>query len=443
MQHPLNESQLKAALRAACKGAPGADVQLSIMARESGFLRYAVNQATQSGVVSDLSVSVTCALGKRHASAEVHGLRLDEIAETSRRALELARRAPEDPEWLAPLGRAALQPVAVAWSDAAAALSPQQCAAAVAESIAECKSQGLIGAGFLEHSRSSEALATSAGFLGLHHGTRVGMTTTARTPDGTGSGWADTGGVGRFDALGATRIACQKAKLSRAPRPLEPGHYQVVLEPAAVSELVAYMLGSLDARAVDEGRSCFSKPGGESKLGTKVAGSLTLSSDPWSALAPSAPFDAQGMPRQPINWIEDGVLKNLFVSRWWARKSKRAARPGAGSLVASGPSAQSVDSLLSEMERGLLITRFWYVRMLEPQTLTLTGLTRDGVFLVEKGQVVGPVNNFRFNQSVPQMFVDADAYGAPVALGGISWLPMAAPALRCSSFYMASRSDAV
>ena len=149
------------------------------------------------------------------------------------------------------------------------------------------------------------------------------------------------------------------------------------------------------------------------------------------------------MPRKPVHWIEDGVLKNLFVSRAWARKSKRAPQAGAGCLIASGPAPQSVESLVAGMERGLLVTRFWYVRMLEPQTLSLTGLTRDGVFLVEKGKIVGPVQNFRFNQSVLQMFQDADAYGAPVTLGGNSWLPMAAPALRCSSFHMASRSDAV
>lgn len=443
MQHPVNENDLKAALRAACKAAPGAEVTVSIEAKDGGFLRYAVNQATQSGLVSDVAVSVTCAVGKRHASASVHGLRLDEIAQAARRALELARQAPEDPDWLPPLGPASFRPVPVAWSDEVASLTPQQCAAAVAESIAECKSQGLIGAGFLEHSRTSEAIATSAGFFGLHHSTRVGLTTTARTSDGTGSGWADTGGVGSFNALGATRVACRKAKLSQGARPLEPGRYQVVLEPAAVADLMSYLLSSLDARAVDEGRSCFSQKGGASKVGENVAGSLTLSSDPWSALAPSAPFDQQGMPRKPIHWIERGVLKNLAVSRAWARKSKRAPQAGLGSLIGSGPSAQSLESLIQGMERGLLVTRFWYVRMLEPQTLTLTGLTRDGVFLVEKGKVAGPVQNFRFNQSVPQMFVDADAYGPPVTLGGNSWLPLAAPALRCSSFHMASKSDAV
>jgi len=439
----LTQNELKAALRAASKAAPGAEVTVSIDAKEGGFLRYAVNQATQSGLVSDITVSVTCALGKRHASSSVHGLRLDDIAEAARRALQLARSAPEDPEWLPPLGAASFKPVPMAWSDAVAGLSPHQCAAAVAEGIAECKGQGLVGAGFLEHSRNWEGYATSAGFFGLHQSTRVGLTTTARTPDGAGSGWADTGGVGSFDALGATRIACRKAKLSKGARPLEAGHYPVVLEPAAVSDLVIYLLGALDARAVDEGRSCFSKKGGASKVGENVAGKLTLSSNPWSPLAPSAPFDSQGMPRTPIHWIEDGILKNLFVSRAWARKSKRAPQAGVGSLIVSGPAPQSLESLVKGMERGLLVTRFWYVRMLEPQTLTLTGLTRDGVFLVEKGEVVGPVNNFRFNQSVPRMFVDADAYGSPVTLGGNSWLPTAAPALRCSSFFMASKSDAV
>lgn len=443
MQHPFGESEVKAAVQAAFKAVPGAQVTVSINASEGGFLRYANNQATQSGLVSDATVSITCALGQRHASATVHGLRLEDIADAARRALELARKAPEDPEWMVPLGASSFKPVPAAWSNETASLSPQSCATAVGEGIAEFKKQGLVGAGFLEHERTSQAFATSAGFFGMHHDTRVGLTTTARTPDGKGSGWAMAGGVGGFDVARATRTACSKAKLSQGARPLEPGHYEVVLEPAAVAELLGYMLGSLDARSVDEGRSCFSKKGGASRVGEKVAGALTLRSDPWSPLAPCAPFDGQGMPRTAMNWIEDGVLRNLQISRYWGRKTMRKPVAAMGSLVASGPSPQSLDAMVAGMERGLLVTRFWYVRMLEPQTLTVTGLTRDGVFLVEKGKIVGPVNNFRFNQSVVQMFVDADAYGEPVTIGGDSWLPMAVPALRCKSFNMASKSDAV
>jgi predicted Zn-dependent protease len=396
---------------------------------------------TTSGQVTDAQTSVTCAVGAKHATVTIHGVRPGDVGAAAKRALELALVAPDDPEYVPSPGAATMKPVPAAWSDAP--VTPDDRAALVADAIAEAKKQKLIGYGFVHNERTTEVAATRRGFFGIHYGTGCDATTTARTPSGDGSGWACAGAVAfkDVDLAAAARVACDKALRSHGGKSLDPGVYPVVLEPAAVAGLLAMM--SLEARTADEGRSAFSKPGGGSRIGEKLFGSLTLKSDPWSPLVPTAPFDSEGMPRPPVTWVEGGTLKKLRNSRYWAKKMNRPADARYGGYVPVGPKADSLDALVGGLERGLVVTRLWYIRMVEPQTVTVTGLTRDGVFLVENGKIVGPVNNFRFNQSVVRMFADAEAYTAPLRVPDEGGDPMAAPAVRCKAFRMSSKSDAV
>ena len=441
MPRPLDEATARAVVKAAFEAVKADDVRVNINAIETGFLRYAVNQVTTSGQVTDATTAVTCAVGSKHATVSIHGLRPADVAAAARRALELARLAPDDPEYVPSPGPATMKPVINAWSETPASADDR--AAMVADAIAEAKKHALVGAGYLQHDRWTEVTATRAGFFGIHHQTGCDATTTARTAGGDGSGWACSGAVAwkDVDLAGAARIACDKALRSRGAKPLEPGVYPVVLEPAAVAGLLSMM--GLEARAADEGRSPFSKAGGGSRSGEKLFGALTLRSDPWSPLVPMAPFDREGMVRPPVTWIDAGTLKRLHNTRYWAKKMNRPADADYESYVPVGPRTDTMDALIAGLERGLLVTRVWYIRMVEPQTLTVTGLTRDGVFLVEKGKIVGPVNNFRFNQSVVQMFADADGYTTSVRAPGEGGEPLAAPALRCKAFRMSSKSDAV
>ncbi len=443
MQRPLDEAAAREAVKAAFDAVDTEDVRVNIDASEAAFLRYAVNEVTTSGQVTDASTAVTCAVGAKHATVSIHGVRASDVAAAAKRALELARVAPDDPEFVPPPGPATMKPVMVAWSDAP--VSADDRATLVADAIAEAKKHELIGYGFVQNERRTEVTATRAGFFGIHHQTGCDATTTARTPSGDGSGWACAGAVAfkDVDLAAAARSACDTALRSRGARPLEPGVYPVVLAPAAVAGLLAMMGSALEARTADEGRSAFSKPGGGSRIGEKLLGALTLRSDPWSPIVPSAPFDNEGLPRPPMTWIADGVVKKLRTSRYWAKKTNRPADARYAGYLPTGPRAEAVDALVAGLERGLVVTRLWYIRPVEPQTVTVTGLTRDGVFLVEQGKIVGPVNNFRFNQSVIQMFADADAYSAPVRVTGESGEPLAAPAIRCKAFRMSSKSDAV
>jgi predicted Zn-dependent protease len=441
MKRPLDEETARAAVKAAFEAVKADDVRVRIEADERGFVRYALNEVTTSGQITDAITSVTCAVGSKHGTVEIHGVRPEDVAAAAKHALELARLAPDDPEFVPSPGAATLKAVPQAWSDTPVTADDR--AALVADGIAEAKKQKLIAFGFVHDARTTEVTATRSGFFGIHHETGIDMTTTARTTDGDGSGWGCSGAVGLsgLDAIGAMRTACEKALRSKGARGLEPGVYPVVLEPAAVAGLTDAL--SLEARQADEGRSAFSKPGGGSRVGEKLFGGLTLRSDPWSPILPTAPFDFEGMPRPPATWVENGVLKRLHTSRYWAKKTKRAADARYDALLPVGPKAETLESLIAGLERGLVVTRLWYIRMLEPQTVTVTGLTRDGVFLVENGKIVGPVNNFRFNQSVLQMYADADAYTAPVRVPGENGAPIVAPAIRCKAFRMSSKSDAV
>ena len=174
----------------------------------------------------------------------------------------------------------------------------------------------------------------------------------------------------------------------------------MILEAQAVADLLAFFPDAMDARTADEGRSYFSKPGGGNRIGEKLfAESVTLRTDPFDARLPGAPWASERLPAQATTWIEKGVVQGA-VGRplLGARRPGSAPRAGGGYLIMEGGKG-SVDELIAGTERGLLVTRFWYIRSVNPQTIQLTGLTRDGVWLVEKGKIVAPVNNFRFNES--------------------------------------------
>jgi predicted Zn-dependent protease len=304
------------------------------------------------------------------------------------------------------------------------------------------QAQALDVAGFFEHGGASVALATSAGLFAHHRASSASFSCTARTGDGTGSGWAGAASnrSAEVDATRAGAIAVDKAVRSAKPRRLEPGRYTVILEPAAVSELLGFLTSALDARSADEGRSFFSRPGGGNKVGETLFGpEVTLKSDPTVAALGARPFDGEGLPAPAVSWIDKGKLTGLVYSRFWAAKQGKAptGRPQGWQLV--GGTTPRAD-LLKGVKRGVLVTRFWYTRWVDPQSVLITGLTRDGVFLIENGEIVAPVNNFRFNESPVTMLKNVEAMSpaevAPDASARV-------PALRTAGFNLASISEAV
>jgi predicted Zn-dependent protease len=202
---------------------------------------------------------------------------------------------------------------------------------------------------------------------------------------------------------------------------------------------LTFLSGSLNARRADEGRSFFARPGGGTRIGDKLfPASITLRTDPADAQLAVAPFDREGLPRAPTTWIEQGTVRALAYDRYWAKKQGKPATGQPAGWILDGGTA-SRDELVKGVARGVLITRCWYLRWLDPQTILVTGLTRDGVFLIEHGAIVRPVNNFRFNESPVQMLARCDAMSPAVLTEG----NVRVPALRTHDFNLASISEAV
>jgi predicted Zn-dependent protease len=218
----------------------------------------------------------------------------------------------------------------------------------------------------------------------------------------------------------------------------------VILEPQAVGDLVQLLLFSMDARSSDEGRGAFSKEGGGTKIGAKLMDErVTLLSDPSDPELGGTPFDGNGLPLTRHVWVENGVLKNLYYGRFWAKKQGKDATGFPNTLRMRGTDT-SLDEMIRTTPRGVLVTRFWYLRQVDPRTVLYTGLTRDGTFLIEQGKIAKAVRNFRFNESPLLMLDRLEAIGQPVRIAGTeSGGNVVLPPLRIREFNFTSTSDAV
>ena len=326
------------------------------------------------------------------------------------------------------------------FDESTAVVSPVERRDGVKAALDRGRGRGLDASGFFETGAYWGAIANKKGNFGFHRHTSATYETTMRTSDGTGSGYASFRAP-RLSAVDPSAIAeraARKAETSSRPRDFAPGRYTVILEPQAVADLLSYLGFSLNQRSADEGRSFLSKPGGGTRLGEKLfADAVTLRSDPFDQRNPGSPWASESLPTRKITWIESGVVKNLAVNRYWAAKTQTQPLPFSRNLVMEG-SSKSLEDLIAETERALLVTRFWYIRMVNPQNVTVTGLTRDGVWLVEKGKIVHPVNNFRFNDSPINLLKNLEATTAASPANS-----MIVPAVRAADFNFTSKSDAV
>jgi len=404
----------------------------------TGNTRSAVNRITTAGEVTNTSVSVSARFGLREASVTTNVLDAEGLQDAVTAAESRARLSPENPE-LMPYLEAQEYLASDGFFTSTATLGPAERGRVAAAAIATATAAGdLEAAGFLTASASASAIANSAGMFAYHRSTSVDYELTVRTADGTGSGWAGSAhrDWASIDVPRMHRLAVQRAVSSRQPGSLEPGEYPVVFTAEAVADILSLLAGSLSARSADEGRSAFSAEGG-TKVGQQLLDEkFHLVSDPIGL--GSAPYDGSGMPLQRETWFENGVLRQLSYDRFWA--DKQGARPtgGAGSLRMSGGAA-TLEALIRGLDRGLLVTRLWYIRSIDPRTILYTGLTRDGVFWVENGEVVRPVNNFRWNDSPLTAFAAIEELGIPERVSASLEVPPA----RLASFHFSTVSEAV
>ena len=419
------------------------ECELSMQLTRTAHTRFAGNDITTAGSIQDLRITITSRGqgqgGGRSGSTTVS----DTSAETLQRAValseELMSLAPEDPEFVPGLPSQRYPTVQGFFPETARAGAAER-RAGVKAALDLARKGSLQASGFFENGSRYLAVANKKGNFGFHSETTAEYSTTMRTPDGSGSGWSGGGGP-RLASLAPGRmaaVAAKKARTSAGAGELAPGRYPVILEPQAVSDLLGNLRGFMDARSADEGRSYFSRPGGGNRLGEKLfADMITVRADPFDVRLPASPWSSERLPAEATALIEDGVLRTLPVSRYWAQKTNQSPRPASGNLIMKGGKA-SLEQLIAGADKALLVTRLWYIRTVNPTTIQLTGLTRDGVWLVERGKVVRPVNNFRFNESVPNLLKNAEALGESVSTGSA-----VVPAMYVREFNFSSRSDAV
>ncbi len=413
--------------------------EINLSGTESGNIRYARNTVSTSGHRSNQSLVVQSSFGKKSGTATIDEFDDASLKKVVERAEELARLSPENPEFMEPLEQQTYDK-AVNFVEATANITPEYRASVANASIGPAAAQDVTAAGFLDDSYGFSAMMNSKGLFAYNKSSNVDFTVTMRTNDGTGSGWVsrDYNDIDKFDAAEASKVAIDKAVMSKEAKAIEPGKYTVILEPAAAENLISNMARSLNARTADEGRSFMSKEGGGTKLGEKIVDErVTLWSDPLHPEVPTSTWNGGGQALNKTTWIENGVVKNLAYDRFWAKEQGVEPVPFPNNIIMAGGDA-SLEDLIKGTKKGILVTRLWYIRTVDPQTLLYTGLTRDGTFYIENGKIKHPVKNFRFNESPVIMLNNLEALGEQVRING-----NLIPYMKIRDFTFTSLSDAV
>ncbi len=421
------------------------EAELYVSDSEDLLLRSANNDITSNGLIDRISLRLSVNFGKRSASISLNQTDDETLRAGVAKVEAMAKLAPEDPEHLPPVDPGTYA-TPLTWSDATAAMTPELALARLRPVIEAARAAGVDSAGYLERSVNASAYANSRGAFVYERSTSVGFSLTARTAEGRGSGWASTQvtDAGQLDLTPVGERAIAKALASRNATERPAGRTTVVLEAPAVRDLLSLLSWGLDRRDFDEGRSFLNGlvKKGEDPIGQSLFGEkATLYSDPLYAPAPGGTHE-RGLPLVRTDWIEKGVLKNLPVGRFWAKQKGIAPQPLPGNLIMPGE-GKSLDELIAGVTDGVLITRLWYLRMVQPESLLYTGLTRDGTFAIQDGKIAGPVKNFRFNETPVNVLKNMVASGKQErVLGSESQSPMHVPPLVVENFNLSSVSDA-
>jgi len=430
-------------------------VEVDFSGGERSATRFANSTITANMVQFDRQVSVTVYLGTRAGSATTRQFDEVSLKQVVTEATAAAEKAREQTDLLPMVeGPQEYEPVDAALPSAVN-FGPAERARLAKQSIDVSDKMGTVGSGYIPKTHQTTCSANSKGLFAYYQVAEASFILTCRTPDATGSGWAGTTGikdVSSIDAAELTRVASDKALKSRKARALEPGRYTVILEPRANARFLSLMTGLFNAQAAESpfNRNYFSgKEPGTTKIGEKVfSDQFTLLSDIGNPLLRQSPIAQDGTPLRDVTWVEKGVLKNLAYNAAYARRQKKPITPASvnNSLVMQGSEMTTAD-MIKTTKRGLLITFFWYIRGVDNQTLLNTGMTRDGLFLIENGEIVGPVQNFRWNMSPIVGYNNITAVGRSVPMhtgesydgGGTALVPP----VRIEDFLMTSVSPAV
>jgi PmbA protein len=419
-------------------GADETEVHIEEVAE--ALTRFANNAIHQNVAEHGVTVSIRTILDGRTARVTTNRLEEDSLRAAIESSLSLAHSQPRDPKLLPLPGKQRYHTVR-RFDSPTAQLTADERARAVRRACDVAVKRGQIAAGIFASGQNQTAMGNSRGLFAAYRETHAEFSITMQ--QGTAASWAkaNAGRLRDFDTQELAQRASGKALISQNPRELPTGRYTVILEPSAVLDLVGFLFYDFAATAIEDKRSCLNGRIGKAILGENIS----IVDNAYHPLQSGAPFDGEGMPRQRVTLVERGVAKNLVYSRSSAKAQKREPT-GHGfalpneygeapmNLVFSGGNS-SVDEMVRSTERGLLVTRLWYIREVDPYEKIMTGMTRDGLFLVEKGKVAGAVRNFRFNQSILEMLRNVELMGPAIRATGEEAFEMVVPAMKVRDFH--------
>jgi PmbA protein len=425
---------------AAARSEGVAEVEAMLAVGMNALTRFANNTIHQNVAERGGHISVRAIIDGRTARANSNRFDPDSIRRVTSEAIDITRLQARDADVL-PLPEGAPVISVNRFFELTAAATPANRASAVKDAIDLVESQSLTAAGIYSTSQSAQAILNSRGLFNYHSETMAQFSITAIAGDS--SGWAKQTScdAGSLDARGLAARAARKATASAAPRELPAGRYTVILEPAAVLDLVGQMFGDFSATAIKDGRSFLTGRAHDKLFGENI----NITDDVYHPAQAGAPFDGEGVPRQQLLLVERGVIGRVPYSRQAARKAG-VAPTGHGfplpnelgeapmNIVIAGGDT-SVEKMIASTRRGLLVTRLWYIREVDPYQKIMTGMTRDGTFLIEDGQVVGGVRNFRFNQSLVDLLSNVQALSPPMRASGEEAFDMVVPAMLANDFH--------
>ncbi len=403
--------------------------------QNGGTSRFANNQIIQNLNLRKLSFSITSAFGQRHGTACTTDLTAGSVQETLKQAERIAQVSPDDPEFLPPVEAQTFQNWPTSRQETRTA-DPARRLALVRESVDQCQTKGLKAAGIVASSTLNVGIAASTGLFAHEQRTDSRFSLTVQAGDATGWAAAWHRSIDHLNVPDRTKIAIEKATSGENPEEVSPGRYTVILEPPAVAGLLSWLLWMLDAKSYVKGTSPFS-----GKLNkTIVDHRLTLRNRPGHPDLLGEGFSKEGLPVNEMAWIESGVLKQLDYDRFTARQHGVVSIPTLESPCLEGDTSAcaGVSELLRQTTRGILVTNFWYIRPVNPTDLTLTGMTRDGTFLIEKGRITKAIRNFRFHDSPLRVFNQIEAFTAPQEATSSEIGKLLVPAMKIRDFNFSS-----
>jgi predicted Zn-dependent protease len=415
------------------------EIEAMVAGADEALTRFANNAIHQNVAERTTHLSVRPVIDGRTARASTNRLSRDAIREVVAEAIAITKLTEPDPD-LPPLAAPAEYQGVARWFEATACATPEDRARAVAEAIRAVEAAGQTAAGIYSTGESVFSLLNSRGVLARHRETMARFSITAMAADSSGWAKASACNLAALNPLEMALTAARKAAESSAPRELPPGRYTVILEPAAVLDLVGQMFPDFSATAIRDGRSFL-----KDRIGKRIFGeNITIHDDDGHPLQSGAPFDGEGVPRKPLTLVERGVVREIAYSRQAAALAgvpptghgfplpNEFGEAPANIVIAGGET--SLEQMVASTDRGILVTRLWYIREVDPYEKIFTGMTRDGTFLIEAGRVTAGVRNFRFNQGLIEMLSNVEALSTPVRASGEETFDMVAPAMKVREF---------